>query len=134
MKNFIFVLLLTLPLTATAQQNKNSEINYYLQKSLNKKKTGKVLLLTGTTFTLIGAVVATTGDHRGAIFFSSTEMVGITVATLGVISALTSIPFYISANQYRKKSLKISPTTGLIQTNSITEPKYFPSAGLNITF
>ena len=135
MKNLFLILLFIVPLTATAQQHKNSEINYYLQKSVSKKKTGNALLLSGTGLILTGIVVGTTaGKQNNALFFSSNQIAGAGIFSLGVFSALTSIPFYISANHNKKKSLKISPTTEIIQTNSISEPKNYASAGLKITF
>lgn len=139
MKNLFLTLLFIVPHTATAQQNEKSEINYYLQKSVSKKKTGNALLLTGTVLIITGVVVATSGNNNNnnnntGWLFSQNEMTGMTISSLGVFSALTSIPFYISANHNRKKSLKISPTTGIIQTNSITEPKNYALAGLKITF
>ncbi len=123
-----------LPFMFNAQQTNSDEINRYLRKSANKKKTANILLFTGGGLILTGLIVGSSGNQKGSYLISGNELAGVGLFGSGVLSAVASVPFYISAHHNKKKSLKISPVTGIIQLNSITEPKNYALAGLKITF
>ena len=128
------ILLLTLLFSAnliSQNQNNTDAINRYLQKSNTKKKTANALLLTGTGLILTGVVIASTGNkNNGVMFFSPTQIAGFGISTLGVFSALTSVPFYISAAHNKSKYRKISPQLGSFNAN---ENNYF-TAGVKLEF
>ena len=134
MKNLLFTLLFILPTFVNAQETKQTEINQYLRKANNKRKTGNVLLITGSGLFLTGFVIASTGKNDKSWFISERELAGASLSSLGIISALTSVPFYISAHHNRKKSLNVSPTTGIIRSNSINERRNYASVGIDINF
>lgn len=112
------------------QQNQTNEINRYLQKSNNKRKTANVLLITGGALILTAIAVGNSGNQNGTWFFTTNQLVGGAIFPLGTLSAVASVPFYISAGNNRSKSRKISPEIGNFKT---TENNYV-TAGLKIQF
>jgi len=96
------------------EESKNQEVNRYLQKSLRQKKTANVLMITGGVLIISGMITISTDNKKG--FISSEQLVGGSLITLGAVSALTSIPFYISAGSNKSKSRKISPQVGSFKT------------------
>ncbi|MBF8457045.1 hypothetical protein IV494_07600 [Kaistella sp. G5-32] len=134
MKNLPFVLLFILPTVMNAQETKQSEINQYLKKANTKKKTANILLITGGGLLLTGIVVSATAQHKNSMLISDRDLAGLGLSGLGILSAVASVPFYISAKNNKNKSLQISPTTGILRSNSITEPKNYATVGLNFNF
>lgn len=128
------ILILTLLFSAnffSQERNNNDEINRYLQKSHSKRKTANVLLISGSSLLLTGFVVANSGSSsNGILNFSGNQLAGFGISTLGILTALTSIPFYISAGHNKSKSRKISPQIG----NFKTPENNYVTAGLNIEF
>ena len=113
------------------EQNSPTEINRYLQKSNIKRKTANVLLISGSGLLLTGFVVANSGSSsNGILNFSGNQLAGFGISTLGVLTALTSVPFYISAGHNKSKSRKISPQIG----NFKTSENNYVTAGLKIEF
>ena len=109
-------------------QDKNLRVNQYLQKSLRQKKTANILALSGGALFVSGLIVTGTDDNKFLI--SSQQLAGLGISALGVLAAVSSIPFYISANRNESKSLKITPTAASFST---TENRYI-SAGLTVEF
>lgn len=110
------------------EENKNQEVNRYLQKSLRQKKTANVFTITGGVLIISGIITASTDNGRG--FISGEQLAGASFITLGTVSALTSIPFYISAGSNKSKFRKIFPQLGSFKAN---ENNYL-TAGLKIEF
>jgi len=105
-KIILFALLLILSATSFSQQTDPSTPLTradYLQKSKNKKTAAWVLLGGGTV--LIG-----TGFLIGARTESSFDdaATGGIIAVIGVISAIGSIPFFISAGKNKRKGLSMA--------------------------
>lgn len=129
MKTFILVLTLLFSANLCSQeQNSPTEINRYLQKSNNRKKTANVLAITGGALVITCFIVAASDNNDFLI--SSQEFTGIGISVLGIISGITSVPFYISAGHNKSKSRKISPQMGSFKT---PENNYV-TAGLKIEF
>lgn len=132
MKNLILILLFILPIFTIAQQNNDLEINHYLQKSNSKRKTGNALLITGGGLILTGIVVGSSGNQNGVLFFSPNQIAGAGIFSLGILSSLVSVPFYISAHYNKKKSYTISPSTEVIRVHSKSEN--YAVLGMKISF
>ena len=132
MKTFILILALLFSANLFSQeQNNHDEINRYLQKSNSKRKTANVLLISGSGLLLTGVVVANSGSsNKGILNFSGTQLAGFGISTLGVLTALSSVPFYISAGHNKSKSRKIYPQLG----NFKTPENNYVTAGLKIEF
>lgn len=134
MKHLLLAFLFALPLTMNGQQNNSTEINEYLEKSNRQRKTGNVLLITGGTLILSGVIVGVTGNKNRSFIISQSDIAGASLVTLGLLSGLTSVPFYISANSNKKKSLKISPSTAFIPVHSMNSQQIYPVVGINLDF
>ena len=134
MKNLLLILLIILPISLTAQLNDAVQIDYYLKKSISKKKTANVLLFTGGGLLLTGVIVASTAEENGGFFIPETHLAGLGIATLGVLSSLTSIPFYISASHHKNKSLKIFPAISHFQSDSLDPTKQYGMIGVKVNF
>ena len=135
MKNLLLTLLFIFPITAIAQQNNDVEISQYLQKSIAQSKTGNILLITGGGLIATGVLVAISGEKKGGhYFFSNNDAIGGSIATLGVLSALVSIPIHISSGHNKRKYLKLTPSAAMISSNSFNEKQNYAVVGLKVTF
>lgn len=132
MKYLLLIFLFVLPITANSQNN-DSEINYYFQKSNSKRKTGNALLITGGGLILTGFLVASSGNN-GGYFFSPNQIAGAGILSLGVLSALVSVPFYISAHHNKNKYLRISPTAEISHLNLVNQNENYALVGLKFNF
>ncbi len=107
---------------------------YYLQKSNNQKKTGWILLGGGAVLATVGGIGFSenfgiftdnaTGDGYGFMFLT------------GVISGLSSIPFFISSGNNARRAATITfylnPSLNA-NSNSLVQ-NYQPYLGFKITF
>ncbi|MFC6267690.1 hypothetical protein [Frigoriflavimonas asaccharolytica] len=133
MKTLIFIVILLLPTFIFSQQNNNSEAENYLKKSNSKRKTANILAISGGGLLLTGIVVSASNQHNQE-FLPTNLVVGGSLITLGVLSALTSIPFYISSNHNTKKYLKIVPSAKLIPKNELNHNTNYAVIGINLNF
>ena len=134
MKNLILASLFILPLTIYSQQNNSAQNAYYLKKANTENKTGNILLVTGGVLILTGFVLVKDGNSNTRELISGTQVAGFLVATLGVASALSSIPFYIYAHQDRKKSFQLSPVIGTVQSFNLIGEDKNTAIGLKLDF
>ncbi len=86
--------------------------DYYLKKSKNQKTVGWIMLGGGVAMTTIGIIIPNTqtndpNDPFGVDPFSGNEGAAI-VAAAGLVSALGSIPFFISSAKNARKAAMIS--------------------------
>ena len=129
MKFFFLIVFFFLSAKLCCQQrDKPLDVNQYLQKSIRQKKTANILAISGGALFVSGLIVAGTDDNKFLI--SSQQLAGMGVSMLGVIAAVSSIPFYISANRNESRSLKINPISGSF---SSAENRYF-LVGLHVEF
>jgi hypothetical protein len=111
---------------------------YYLQKANNQKTTGWILLAGGTTLGIIGVILVSNSDELD--LFSSGDDNGVTNGSImfiaGVAADLASIPFFISAGNYRRLAAEISVGTQQIHfpQNTTAEVKYAPTVSIKIRF
>ena len=115
MKTSILLLALLFSTNLFSQEeSKNQEVNRYLQKSVRQKKTANILMVTGGVLIISGIITISSDDKKG--FLSSEQVIGGSLVTLGAVSVLTSIPFYISAGSNKSKYRKFSPQIGSFKT------------------
>ena len=137
MKSLIFLIVFMLLTVNLWSQNSvvvpNSK-DYYLHKSSNQKKTGWILLGGGAVLATIGGIGFSenfgiftdnaTGDGYGFMFLT------------GVISGLSSIPFFISSGNNARRAATITfylnPSLNT-NSNSLVQ-NYQPYLGFKITF
>ncbi len=134
MKFLLLLLFFTISIATNAQQNQESDATLYLRKSINKKKTGNILLISGGGLILTGIVVSASGDQNTNEFLPRNLLIGGSLLSVGILSALTSIPFYISANHNKKKYLQISPTATILPKNSDIQNENYALVGIEINF
>lgn len=133
---FISICLLLCGNTFSAQVKQQDSIrisNIYFEKYQRQKKTANIILGTGSVLILSGLVAFATDDRtEGRLFFSTNQIVGVTLVTFGITSVLVSVPFYISAAKNKRKSLTIQPIFQL-DNEKYTQEK-FAKVGVAITF
>jgi len=137
MKTFIFLTVFMILSTNLWSQNTNvvsTSKEYYLQKSSNQKKTGWILLGGGAVLATIGGIGF--GENFGIFTDSATaDGYGFMFLT-GIISGLSSIPFFISSGNNARRAATI---TFYVNPNWYTKPDllvqdYQPILGFKITF
>lgn len=132
MKNFL-ALIQYLKSNFSINDEEKLWIEKYFEKYQRQKKTANILLGTGSVLALSGFIVASTDSGtRGSLFFSTNQIVELILIISGVTSALVSIPFYISAEKNKRKSLTIQPTFQL-ENEKYTQEKS-AKVGVAITF
>ena len=130
MKTILLIFLLPVSGIFAGQESNNTQTpNQYLEKSIRQKKTANVISITGGTLLVTGLIIAFSDDQKGWLP-SSTTLTGIGIATLGTATALASVPFYISPHSNKRKSVTLSPQMG----NAVIGQKYYPTAGIGISF
>jgi hypothetical protein len=128
-KIFITVLLLILSAEIFSQQpipQQTTVSKDYLEKSKNQKKTGRILLIGGTTI-LIASFVIPRGDlvYDGICVgpYCSDEYKNDNLKTAlflsGVALDLASIPFFIASKRNKKRAMKVSTSLKMEKTQVI---------------
>ena len=110
---------------------KNSK-EYYLQKSRNQKKAGWILLSGGAVLATVGGIGFSenfgiftnnaTGDGYGFMFLT------------GVISGLSSIPFFISSGNNARRAATLTFNADLFPKQNALVQNYQPVIGIKIEF
>ena len=114
--------------TSFCQQNvqKQSLVKTdYLQKSKKQKTVAWVLLGGGATLVLTGIIIPKGDLVYEAFLFSSYENDGVkgTFELIGLVSMITSIPFFIASKKNNKRAMSFSfknePATQLVKSNLV---------------
>ena len=134
MKHLLLAVLFLLPFTFNAQKSNTDYLNRYLRKSTNQKKTANILLLTGGGLMVTGLLLGNSGNEEGTYFFSENQIVGFGVFSVGVLTSLISVPFYISAHHNKKKLMKLSPAVGITSSNSVIVKENYALVGMKVNF
>jgi hypothetical protein len=105
----------------------------YLKKSENKKQAAQILLISGTALTIGGVFVASNKSDNFFITLGNV-LIGGFMMTVGIISDLVSIPFFIRSATLKKKAATISLTPEKINMPAATSGKelYVPSVSVKI--
>lgn len=85
--------------------NQNETKNFFLEKSRHQKSAGWILLGTGTAMACGGLIGFGNSWDTGSP--TETDIYGFVFLT-GIIANLTSIPFFLSAGNNRKKAATLS--------------------------
>jgi hypothetical protein len=128
----IFFVLLTVNLWSQNTTVVSSSKDYYLQKSNNQKKAGWILLGGGTVFATIGGIGF---SENFGIFTDSATADGYGIMFLtGVISGLSSIPFFISSSNNARRAATITFNTDLLLIQNPLVQNYQPVFTVKISF
>lgn len=105
----------------------------YLKKSENKKQAAQILVISGTALTIGGVFVAADKSDN---FWSALGnlLLGGFMVSVGIISDLVSIPFFIRSATLKKKAASISLTPEKVSMPGMTTGKemYVPSVSVKI--
>lgn len=108
--------------------------DYYWQAYKHKVRTGRSLLVTGLTATAIGAGIIAIGigsdtdnDH-GTV----AGVVGLGLSTVGVGALITSIPFFISAGNDKRKAKLALKGEALTMGNQLLLKTTYPALAVRI--
>jgi hypothetical protein len=126
------ILLLTTNLWSQNTTVVQNSKEYYLQKSRNQKKAGWILLGGGAVLATVGGIGFSenfgiftdnaTGDGYGFMFLT------------GVISGLSSIPFFISSGNNAQRAATITFNADLLPKQNALVQNYQPVIGIKIEF
>ena len=113
--------------------------NEYLRKSRNQRTTGFILLGAGAILTITGVVMVNNGndDILNPGNWVDTGA-GAGIATIGILSTATSIPFFIMSASNNKKAKKMSAGVSFekLMNNKVrvSYPEYFPAVTARLSF
>jgi|GEM_PF-963176 hypothetical protein len=111
----------------------------FLRKSKNQRTTGFVLLGIGTAVGVAGALIVdnSTNDQNPTGIIAQAGAGG-TVAVVGSLVALTSVPFFISAGSNKKKANRMSAGISfekfMGERVSATYLNYYPALTARLSF
>lgn len=138
MKNLFFIIsVLICGFGKTQVKKVDSTIiasSYHFERYLANKKTAKIMLIAGATASALGGILLLTDDgSRSANSILSTgETFGYSFLTLGGMSMIGSVPFYIIASHHKEKSIQLKPSLSYQQVNNFS-PKT-TNIGVEIRF
>lgn len=117
--------------------NMQQDYEYYMQKSLNKKKTAKTLFNVGGGVTIAGGALvligAAGGFNPGEWLSGLGEVVmGAMVGGVGVLTMASSVPFKISSNKWQRRALEVKPVVGFQNIHLPNQQNSQPKVGLVI--
>jgi hypothetical protein len=106
--------------------------DYYLMKSITQKRTGFSLLGVGAGLMAIGAIVSATADHD----LDEDAMAGALLIAAGGLSVIASIPFFISSNTNKKRSLSAGIQLNPVYPDGVYEThlRYYPALSVSFSF
>ena len=118
MKTILTSLLLISFLSGFAQEEEETEDTtaqpeigtkeYYLQKSINERRTGRTLLLAGTGLIIAGVVVGDSEpDEPKSIGLGPNFETSMTLLVIGLLVDLASIPCFASASKNAQRAAEI---------------------------
>lgn len=122
----LFTLLMFASIAQEIKPNNNLTKESYEHKRKLNRKTGNILLGTGVGLMAGGFVLAELNSDK--VDFQSFDLVGVGIVMIGtgIVSSLVSIPFYLTAHNYKIKAqtatafLKILPAPN-IQGNQLEQ-------------
>ena len=131
MKTIRLLLALLLVSSVLVGQTKEFSKDYFLQKS-KKQKTAAWILLGGGTAIAVGgfATFDSSWDSGSA---STTDIAGV-IGTVGFLTSLASIPYFISAGKNKKTAMSITfnykPV--YLSNDNLAETQSYPTMSLKI--
>jgi hypothetical protein len=100
----LYALLVFVSIAQEIKPNNNLTKESYEQKRKLNRKTGNILLGTGVGLMAGGFILAEVNSDK--VDFQSFDLVGVGIVMIGagIVSSLVSIPFYLTAHNYKIKS------------------------------
>ena len=129
-KIMVVFLILTFSFSSFSQQIEPDPVltkQDYLIKSKKQKTTGWILLGTGTTTVIVGAIVDDAKNTR-----TEQSLTGGIIVVSGIICGLTSIPFFIASGKNKRKALSLSLNFQKIPSLNKMETSTFNYTGFNL--
>lgn len=130
-KIIVSILLLAISISLIAQQLPAPDYTLrdeYLKKSKRQKTTANIMLLAGGVSVAAGTIMFMTNGL--AADGSEDEMLGgVGLATVGVLSMVGSIPFYIISGNNKRKAMEFS---GGINLERGRNQVYYPAVAVRI--
>jgi hypothetical protein len=122
-------------ITGNAAKSQKELYDDYMHKSKTNKTIGWVLAGTGSALA-IGGVIAATKEVTENVLNPQPRLNDTDDVLLGagLVCAVASIPFFISAGKNRRRATLALSTQPLTLGYYRTQNKTFPSAGLSIRF
>ncbi|MCM4164115.1 MULTISPECIES: hypothetical protein [unclassified Arenibacter] len=105
MKTIRLLLALLLVSSVLVGQTREFSKDYFLQKSKKQKTTAWILLAGGTAMAVGGFAIFDSSWDSGSA--STTDIAGI-IGTVGFLTGLSSIPYFISAGKNKKTAMSIT--------------------------
>ena len=131
MKTIRLLLALILVSSVLVGQTKEFSKDYFLQKS-KKQKTAAWILLGGGTAMAVGGF-ATFDSSWDSGSDSTTDIAGV-IGTVGFLTSLASIPYFISAGKNKKTAMSITfnykPV--YLSNDNLAETQSYPTMSLKI--
>lgn len=131
MKTIRLLLALLLVSSVLVGQTKEFSKDYFLQKS-KKQKTAAWILLGGGTAMAVGGF-ATFDSSWDSGSDSTTDIAGV-IGTVGFLTSLASIPYFISAGKNKKTAMSITfnykPV--YLSNDNLAETQSYPTMSLKI--
>ncbi|MEO6069087.1 MAG: hypothetical protein ABIP31_01015 [Chitinophagaceae bacterium] len=109
-KMIVFLTLIAIGFSSFAQTETDNvkTKKYYLDKSRKQRTTGWIMLGGGVALTGIGIGAAVAESINYVLGDSKSGNIGSVLATVGVVSALGSIPVFICASKNKRKAAEVA--------------------------
>lgn len=131
MKTIRLLLALLLVSSVLVGQTKEFSKDYFLQKSKKQKTTAWILLGGGTAIAVGGFATFDSSWDSGSD--STTDIAGV-IGTVGFLTSLASIPYFISAGKNKKTAMSITfnykPV--YLSNDNLAETQSYPTMSLKI--
>mgnify|MGYP003624610739 FL=1 len=131
MKTIRLLLALLLVSSVLVGQTKEFSKDYFLQKSKKQKTTAWILLGGGTAIAVGGFAAFDSSWDSGSA--STTDIAGV-IGTVGLLTSLASIPYFISAGKNKKTAMSITfnykPV--YLSNDNLAETQSYPTMSLKI--
>ena len=131
MKTIRLLLALILVSSVLVGQTKEFSKDYFLQKSKKQKTTAWILLGGGTAIAVGGFATFDSSWDSGSD--STTDIAGV-IGTVGFLTSLASIPYFISAGKNKKTAMSITfnykPV--YLSNDNLAETQSYPTMSLKI--
>ena len=131
MKTIRLLLALLLVSSVLVGQTKEFSKDYFLQKSKKQKTAAWILLGGGTAMAAGGFTIFDSSWDSGSD--STTDIAGV-IGTVGFLTSLASIPYFISAGKNKKTAMSITFNykPGYLSNDNLAETQSYQTMSLKI--
>jgi hypothetical protein len=125
------LLLLTLLLSSASLVAQERTKDFYLQKAKKQKTAAWILLGSGAAIAAIGGIIQLNHENNRSGGFDF-DFTGATIAIVGGVVCLSSIPFFIVSSSNKKKGMSLSFSSGKAQQIRNRSFAYSPVPSLTL--